>query len=254
MPPMSQPLRLLQLSDTHLFADDQQQMLGCATVATLTQVLNRIQQQGLQPDLLLLTGDLSQDETPASYERLWQLVAPLAVPTYWIRGNHDQQDSLAPILSTPPLSSEKAFGLGNWRFVLLNSQVPHRVEGTLSEASLSWLEQQLQQYPDHPTLVALHHHPIPINSPWMDALRLSNPDALFEVLDHYAQVKLVVFGHIHQAFQTVRRGVTYLGCPSTCLQFQPNQATLVLDPIGPGFRLIDLDQGGHHTTQVQYID
>ena len=82
---------------------------------------HRLQQIQPPPDLLLLTGDLSQDETPESYQRLVSLIAPLGIPAYWIPGNHDNIPVMAEILNQPPLSPEKSWMLGNWQFLLLSS-------------------------------------------------------------------------------------------------------------------------------------
>lgn len=45
--------------------------------------------QAIKSDLLLLTGDLSQDESMHSYLKLRELIEGLLIPTYWIQGNHD---------------------------------------------------------------------------------------------------------------------------------------------------------------------
>lgn len=76
------PLQVVQLSDTHLFANPEGVMLGCPTDGTLQAVLASVRELPASPDLLLLTGDLSQDETQGSYERLVALLRPHAVPTY----------------------------------------------------------------------------------------------------------------------------------------------------------------------------
>ncbi|NJO72176.1 MAG: hypothetical protein HC825_11905 [Oscillatoriales cyanobacterium RM1_1_9] len=85
----------------------------------------------------------------------------------------------------------------------------------------------------------------------MDRIKLQNPEALLACLDDHPQVKLVVFGHIHQGFQTSHNGVTYLGCPSTCVQFQPLAAEFTLDQMAtPGFRVLTLYPDGTFDTQV----
>ncbi len=123
------------------------------------------------------------------------------------------------VLNQPPIEADKSFSVGSWHFLLLTYWIPKQVHNQLSQASLDWLEQQLQLI-DKPTLVALHHPPCPINSDWMERIKLQNPDEFFAVIERYSQVKLVVFGYIHQAFEGERRGVQYLGSPSTCVQFK----------------------------------
>jgi Icc protein len=88
----------------------------------------------------------------------------------------------------------------------------------------------------------------------MDAIGLQNREALFAILDRHPQVKLVVFGHIHQAFDRSRRGVRYLGAPSTCVQFSPNSDEFAIDAEAqPGFRLLTLYPDGNYETSVQRV-
>lgn len=243
-------LLVAQLTDTHLFADRHQTMLGCPTAHTLQAVVKRLKQLPQQPDLLLLTGDLSQDETPQSYEQLQGWITPLNIPTYWIPGNHDVVSVMASRLSVPPLSAQKSIQQGGWHLVLLNSAVPGRVEGELATDTLTWLEQQLQKW-ELPTLVVLHHHPVPIGSAWMDAIGLQQPEAFLERIDRFPQVKLVLFGHIHQEFATQRNGVWYLGSPSTCVQFSPHCDRMKIDDQPAGFRLLSLEAEGNFSTRIE---
>lgn len=252
---MSQtPLLIAQLTDTHLFADPNRTMKGCPTAASLQTVLAHLQQQSPQPDLLLLTGDLSQDETRASYENLRDRITPLGLPAYWIPGNHDQSlADMKVVLDTDLISPDKSFQKGGWNFVLLNTMQPQLSSGALSSESLQWLDEQLQQSPNTPTLIALHHAPMPVGLAFMDAIALENPEALFAVTDRHPQVKLVVFGHIHQEFDQERNGVRYLGTPSTCIQLMPNQAEVRISNDYPGYRLLHLFPDGSYTTQVERV-
>lgn len=245
----SSPLVVAQITDTHLFAEADRQMLGCSTVQTFEAVLQQVKQA--KPDRLLLTGDLSQDETIASYERLRDALQPLDIPASWIPGNHDRPELMEAVFSEAPFSADQSFQLGHWRLLLLTSSIPHQVQGRLSDDSLQWLEQQLQQFADQPTLVALHHPPVLIHSAWMDQIGLENSAALMAVIDRHPQVKLVVFGHIHQAFEQQRQGVTFLGSPSTCVQFVPGQEQMVIDAQAPGFRLLYLYPDGSYSTTIE---
>lgn len=250
---MDAPIVVAQLTDTHLFADATQQMLGCATERSLQTVVDAIHALTPQPDVLLLTGDLSQDETVESYERLRQMISPLAIPTYRIPGNHDILPRLQATLRGIPFVPDWQFEWGGWGFLLLDSTVPGSTAGALTAESLMELDEQLTQRPQLPTVVALHHPPVPIGSGWMDALGLQNADALYQVLDRHPQVKLVLFGHIHQAFDGMRQGVRYLGSPSTCIQFTPHSPTFAIDSSSPGFRLLKLYRDGHYDTTIHRV-
>ncbi|MEB3886553.1 3',5'-cyclic-AMP phosphodiesterase [Lyngbya sp. CCY1209] len=247
-----QPLIVIQITDTHLFADRDREMMGLKTAHSFRAVLDRIRELNLAPDVFLLTGDLSQDETPESYEYLQSLITSFDIPTYWIPGNHDNPDAIVSILTHNSIRSDKSFDLGNWHFILLNSQCPGKVYGDLSSASLQQLESQLEHNRDRPTFIALHHHPIAIASEWMDEINLRNSDEFLAIIDRHPQVKIVICGHIHQEFETTRNGVIYLGCPSTCVQFKPRATELTFDETAtPGFRVFTLHADGEYTSKVE---
>lgn len=246
------PLSVAQVTDIHLFADENQKLLGLPTTQSFQAVIERL---SLQPqlDLLLLTGDLSQDGTPASYKRMQKLLSPLSLPTYWLPGNHDCAIAMQRVLNRVPISPCKAFERNGWHFILLNSSVPNCVYGHLSSETLDWLDFRLGLVGSQPTLIALHHPPFIVNSDWLDTSTLQNPEELFAVLDRHPQVKLVLFGHIHQEFNRQRRGVHYLGTPSTSIQFEPQSSNFSLDHKKPGFRLLNLYEDGTWQTKIERV-
>ena len=246
-------LLVAQITDTHLFAEVDRTWKGLSTARTLQSVLQHLQQIQPQPDLLLLTGDLSQDETPESYELLASLISPLKIPAYWIPGNHDNLSVMQQILDKSPISPEKSFQLGNWQFLLLSSVEAGCNGGKLSPESLDWLDSQLQQTGDRPVMIALHHHPLPIDCEIMDGMMLHNADEFFVIVDRYPQVKIVICGHIHQEFHQQRGSVSYLGTPSTCLQLLPKSHPIIVDQIPPGFRLLELAIDGTWNTRVERV-
>lgn len=246
------PLLIAQLTDMHLFADEKQDLLGLFTVESFQVVVERLQKLR-QLDLLLLTGDLSQDGTLESYERVQNLVSLLQIPTYWLPGNHDSISAMQQVLNRVLVSPLKAFVRGGWNFLLINSSVPGCVHGQLSPETLNWLDFQLGRLGSYPTVVALHHPPFHVNSDWLDTSTLQNPAELFAVLDRHSQVKLVLFGHIHQEFHRQHHGVHYLGTPSTSIQFKPQSSNFALGSEKPGFRLLNLYPNGTWKTWVERV-
>ena len=245
-------LTIAQITDTHFFATSTGELYGCRTHDSLSKILARLQQLQPQPDMILLTGDLSQDETPASYQNLQALLEPLAIPIYWLPGNHDRPELMREILHQPPFSRKQSIQAGNWRLLLLNSAVPGKISGYLSPESLQWLETQLSQT-SNPCLIALHHPPFEVNSRWLDFHKLQNAPDLFNLLARYAQVKLVIFGHIHQEFDIVHQDISYFGTPSSCVQFKPYSPEFALDNTAPGFRFIQLNPDGSFETRVERL-
>ncbi len=244
-------LLVAQITDTHLFAEVEPSVFGVTPHNSLQAVVERLKALQPQPDILLLTGDLSQDESSQSYDRLYNFLAPLNIPAYWLPGNHDNLQLMEQVLQQPPIHATKSFTSGGWNFLLLSSLIPGCVYGEISKQSLDWLESQLEKLTNLPTLIAIHHPPCLINSEWMDNINLRNYEEFLPIVDRYPQVKLVVFGHIHQEFATVRHGVSYLGSPSTCVQFQPQSKEFTIDKQAqPGLRLINLFENGTYNTEI----
>src|SRR4028118_139210 len=247
------PLVIAQLTDLHLFASASKELLGLPTAKSFDAVLEQLQKLVPQPDILLLTGDLSQDGKPESYQYLQDSLKPLGIPTYWLPGNHDEPTVMEQVLNQAPISPEKSFQAGGWQFLLLNSAVSGYVHGQLSPESLDWLNLQLQQTRERPTLIGLHHPPLLVNSDWLDSSTLQNSEELFETIARHPQVRLVVFGHIHQEFEQSHRGVHYLGSPSTCIQFMPESKQFSLDKTDLGLRLINLYPDGTFKTKIKRV-
>jgi 3',5'-cyclic-AMP phosphodiesterase len=251
------PLRIVQLTDTHLFADRRQTLAGCATNDSFAAVIDYLAEQPEQPDLLLLTGDLAQDDSAAAYRYLRETIAPLQVPAYWLLGNHDQNEmAIEAELGKSPCDPSKDIEVAGWRLILVGTMVVNEPQGRIKGLALADLDRRLAQdlVQDLPTLIALHHHPLPIGSALMDSIALENAVDFLAIVDRYPQVRVVIFGHIHQEFDRWRSGVRYLGAPSTCVQLRPGAVGVEWDELGPGFRVIELGAGGQVTTWVERIE
>ena len=71
-------------------------------------------------------------------------------------------------------------------------------------------------------------------------------------LKPFANVRLVVIGHIHNGFyHHAPSGPAFYGCPSTCLQVAPPRPQPHQDQ--PGFRLLWLYADGTHQTAVKRV-
>ncbi|MCQ4311278.1 3',5'-cyclic-AMP phosphodiesterase [Stutzerimonas sp. VN223-3] len=243
---------LVQLTDSHLFAEAGGKLLGLDTAESLRRVVDLVLREHPRVDLMLATGDLSQDGSLASYERFRQLSERIDAPVRWCPGNHDelatmQQAARDSELMVPVLD------IGAWRVVMLDTLVPGSVFGMLSAEQLELLEQTLQKSPERPHLICLHHHPVIIGSRWMDNIGLHNREALFEVLDRFSCVKALLWGHIHQEFDGWRGGIRLLAAPSTGVQFAPGSEDFQVDTLAPGYRWLRLHANGKLETGVSRV-
>ena len=248
------PLRILQITDLHLYADPQGRLLGQNTRLTLDLVLELASRTYWPVDRILITGDLVHDESTDGYRYLEQRLARLETPCNVLPGNHDTNPTMARTLDGTAVSSVPALRCGPWNLIFLDSTVPGDEGGHLNPDQLGILEKSLAAEPDAHTLVCMHHQPIPVGSVWMDTMALDNADDFFAVIDRHPQVRGILWGHIHQDFAAERNGVALLGSPSTCIQFLPRSTDFAVDALTPGFRWLDLYPDGRIDTGIFRID
>lgn len=247
-------LRVLQVTDTHLFADLSGQLIGVDTERSYAEVMEKVLGEFWPVDLILATGDLVHDGSESGYRRLKGQLEDLAVRTLVIPGNHDDPAVMRRIFSAGRVTWSDSALLGQWQFVMLDSSLAGSAAGHLTRSQLLMLEQCLTSYPDHYALVCLHHHPIAIGCDWIDRIAVDNGCELFEVLDRHERVRGVVWGHVHQEFETIRHGVRLLASPSTCVQFRPRQRDFAVDDAPPGFRWLQLYADGRIETSVVRVN
>lgn len=245
-----QPLRVLQITDPHLMADPSGALLGVTTAASLDAVIAQARRDCTGPDLILATGDIAQDASETAYRLFADKLRAFDCGSAWIAGNHDDARLLNSVASEMNAGSRHLV-LGGWQFVLLDSSVPGKVWGELAGAELAFLEKTLTDNPDLPALIALHHHPVDIESQWMTAIGLRNRDEFWRIVDRFPQVRTVLWGHIHQEYDEYRQGVRLLATPSTCIQFKVRSVRFSVEERAPGYRWFEMMPNGDFTTGVK---
>jgi 3',5'-cyclic-AMP phosphodiesterase len=247
------PIRILQITDCHLGRDPNESLLGLNTADSLNDVLAQVSTDQQRFDLVVNSGDISNDGTPESYDRFIRAVRHHlpGTPIAWLEGNHDDPTSMRSIISSPPRTDYVA--VGDWRLILLNTRVPFEERGELPAHELLRLENLLACDPDSPTLIFLHHQVVPVGSAWIDQYVVSNADKFFDIIDRYNNVKAVSWGHVHQEFFMTRGGVDLLATPSTCVQFKAKSDDFMVDTALQGFRVYELYDNGEYTTQVNRV-
>ncbi len=246
----------MQFTDTHLFGDAERALRGVPSLPALKAALAAARNDIEEAAAILATGDLVQDD-PAGYAHFRTTFSGLQKPVLCVPGNHDDSAALRLALERAPFQVGGHFDCGRWRIVLVDSSVPGEVEGRLSAEDLAGIRSALQgmrvaSRPEH-ALIALHHHPLPLNSRWLDNIGLSNADELLSLIEEFPQVRGVVFGHVHQAFDGERAGVRYMGTPSTCAQFRPRLDEFAVDEKPPAWRLLKLYANGAIESTVQWL-
>lgn len=245
-------LEILQITDCHIFSTTEDRFDGVDTAASLARVIDSINTNEC-PDLVLVTGDLVHDGETAAYERLLSLLKRLKFSVYCLPGNHDIPAFMYEIVNSGNVDTHKLLDGSRWRIILLDTVLLQDHSGYLSRDELAFLDESLRKAGEYYILVAMHHHPVSVNSPWMDTMILNNPDDFFTVIDRYPAVRGIIWGHIHQEFSQKRNDVSLLGTPSTCRQFKLEAQTSAADDKPPAYRRISLYGDGSLNTEVRWL-
>lgn len=236
------PLRVLHLSDTHVYGDTSRHYGIVDTTEALTRTLDRAEPIE-NIDVVVLSGDLSDDMTTGSYERLRDIVEPWAArheaPVVYAMGNHDRAAEFESVLG-PRTGATDVRGV---RILRLDSAVPEAGYGHVDAEQLRWLRGELDAA-SGPSLVVVHHPPTPAYGPLLKALELQNPCELLEVCAA-GGATAVLSGHYHHSLVSREHDVPVIVAPGiantsdACAPAGHERAT-----IGSGFAIVDVPAAG----------
>ncbi|MEM9088008.1 MAG: phosphodiesterase [Cyanobacteria bacterium P01_F01_bin.53] len=161
----------------------------------------------LSPDILVITGDLVHNVQLAEYEVLKAMLSPLTMPVYLLPGNHDSRELIREVfhehIYLPP-AGHLQYTVDGYplRMIMLDTNVPGEGRGELDAERLAWLEQQLSEHPEQPTLLFMHHPPFTTGIELMDGFGLTGHEALAAIVKKYNCIERIGCGHIHRPIQT----------------------------------------------------
>lgn len=252
---MEKPVLIAQLSDPHIGSDWE----GVDPVPCLERVVAAVRRLPNPVDAVVVTGDLAGEGRYEDYEIARELLGRFEVPVHVLPGNHDDRAALRHVFGLPGKGDEPidyAVDVRGFRILILDSTVPGQDPGALQPDQLEWLERQLSAHPDAPTMLAMHHSPLPTGIDEWDEVNLSAEErrALEEVVARHGQLRAIVAGHLHRVAASVLGGIPVLSGPSTYLQSLPDFVTedVVWNGEPPAFALHALHRG-QLSSQVESV-
>ena len=250
----SDSLRVLHLTDPHLFADREGELRGTNTYDTFTAVLDHVRRSGWSADVVACTGDIIQDDSAAAYQNFRTLLEPLGLPVHCVPGNHDVRALMQAALAAPPFTYCEAVTLGSWLMVCIDSCVSDSAGGHVADAELDRLDAAIADSDAAHVVVCLHHPPADVGSKWLDTVGLANGDEFLQRINAPGRVRLALFGHVHQEYDRQHGDVRVIGTPSTCRQFKPQSDEFAVDQRAPAYRRITLHANGRFDHELVWID
>lgn len=240
----------------------------------LRAVLRRLVEGPNRPDLLLMSGDLTESGDAESYARLAEAVSVCPFPVWAMAGNHDER---APLLAAfPQTPSHEGFvqyvlELGGLRLIVLDTLEPGRHGGAFCEARAKWLRAQLAADDATPTYIAMHHPPFESGITWLDSAATEPWIARFaQAVEGFPQLKGIIAGHLHRVIHMLWNGLSITVCnstaPAVALDLSPidpevpDDRELITDEL-PGYALhrwdgtaliTHFESAGHHTALARF--
>ncbi len=249
-------ITFVQISDTHLHSDPA--YTGPFTTVVprpgVEAVIAQINALPFPVDFVLHTGDVMTDPVNSDeYLLAREVFSKLRFPIHFLAGNHDRVEAVQQVLMgraadaiTPSLDYE--FEINGVQIICLDSSIPdpNLHHGHLEPQQLEWLKARLSPDDARPLVVAVHHHPLPLQAPWLDQIILDNGTDLHQILVQCRhRLRGVFYGHIHESTVTVRDGISYYSVLSGWFQTRTwhGQNTPQNEPLYfPGFNVITLTE------------
>ena len=171
---------ICQLTDLHLRPRGMASNRVSETNMLCDRAFRRVSQLRPAPDVVIITGDLTEVGNPAEYATLARLLKThLSMPVFVIPGNHDRRENLRAGLAVASADPDRIhYAIDDFlvRIVMLDTVVPGASHGELAAEQLDWLDRTLAGAPDKPTLIGMHHPPFGCGIAHMDGIALREPE------------------------------------------------------------------------------
>lgn len=236
------PLKILQITDTHLFKNDEDELFGIKTNLQLKTLINYLLTLNLSIDRIFLTGDVSQDMSAESYQYAISEISRFKKPVFWVPGNHDDfKIMLTEFGQSYWFQSPFYFKAYEKAFVFLNTKRQGVDSGYFSDVDRGEVRRVLRSTVKNETVcLVMHHHPVKTNTPFIDKYILENDDAFWNLIDQYPRVKNIICGHVHGDYTIQRKNVTVHTSMASCFQFVQGSEKIAIDKV-IGCKLYEFD-------------
>lgn len=203
-------MQIAQISDIHLKSNKEFAYDVADTAGALRRTIQHINGMVPRPDVVLVSGDISDDGSRQSYQVAEELLSDLNAPFYLIPGNHDQKDHLLRAFDQQPYLAQTVSGneakyicyaIDDYpvRLIGLDTVTPGLHGGGLGPVRLNWLQKTLSESPNLPTLIFMHHPPFASGIGHMDREPFRGRAELRDIIRCHPQVYRIACGHIHRS-------------------------------------------------------
>ncbi len=206
---------IAQLTDTHVLdpaaAEEPPWVHIVDCNDRLRQAVALLIEETVQPDVVLLTGDLVDTPADGSMAILAELLSPIEAPILAVPGNHDDRSYFRQAFDQPYTSDDHlgwAVDLGPLVMIGVDTLDPPLPGGRFDEQRRVWLEATLADAADKPVAIAMHHPPFLTGIDMMDAMGLIGLEDFADTISRYPNVTRIFSGHMHRPITSIVAGAT----------------------------------------------
>ena len=210
-----------QLSDPHIMGPGENPHGTAPAGANLSRAIAQINAMKPRPAFVMVTGDITDKGLEEHAREAARLLSALDIQWFVIPGNHDRRESLRAAFPQENLPGgddgflHYAFSSEGMRFIALDTLHPGRPGGRLCAARLAWLKARLDEEPDAPTVLFMHHSPVKFGILETDEDGFEGADELGDLLRERGNVARIMCGHTHLSLFAPWHGVIVSTAPTT---------------------------------------
>lgn len=212
---------IAQITDTHIVEKNQHWLAEPLTETDkrLSRVIAHLSQMDPVPDLILLSGDVTDEGSVEAYYHFQELLSSLKISLYLIPGNHDRREEMRQTFAREPYMPAKGFiqyVVDHYpvRLIALDTLVEGENYGMLCEERFSYLERMLEEEKKKPTLIWMHHPPAKTGTTLFDRMACLVPPTFERLIQEKSNLLGTLAGHYHHLCVTSFGGKPCFIAPS----------------------------------------
>jgi 3',5'-cyclic AMP phosphodiesterase CpdA len=255
---------IAQITDLHIRPRGKPAYRVSETNALSERALDVVSRLSPRPDVLVITGDLTDCGLPEEYALLRAMLAPLDIPVLLVPGNHDRRETLIEGLALDQRQVldggfvQFVADLGPMRLIGLDTLLPGKSAGALCAKRLAFLDKALSEANGKSVAIFMHHPPFDCGIAHMDAIRLlDGAEDFAAIVAAHPNVERILCGHHHRPIVTRYTGTIAQIAPSVTHQVtldlsETSDATFHMEP--PAYLLHSFRQAAGFVTHTAYVE
>ena len=216
-------MKIVQISDLHITAWDKKTCGYAPTAENLSLCVEHINQLSPPVDVVLVTGDITNEGNFEEAEQAANILSKLICPFYIVPGNHDSRKIIQSAFDEQACpASANSEGFINYviddyaiRLIGLDSVQQGKSGGKVSKKRAKWLGECLTKDKDKPTIIFMHHPPVKCGVLETDVDGFKGAERLGNIIARHQNIERILCGHIHMQAHIRWKGTVITTAPSS---------------------------------------